>query len=619
MSERRSLVPANEEARNLCLDHLQVSTDEFGVTLLRLNRPEARNALSPEMMEEIASELERIDPDPEIRCVVIAGSEDIFAAGADIRAMSERTFAEALRHPAASFWRRLAAIRTPMVAAVTGYALGGGCELALACDMIVASEDAQFGQPEITLGIIPGGGGTQRIARTVGKQRAMEYVLTGRRFDAPTALRMGLINKVTSKGNCLQEALELARTVAERPPIAVRLASRPCWQRRRRPSRRGSRTSAASTSWRWRPRTESRACRPSSRSESRSSRVSERGAVSVETVGVVGAGTMGAGIAAMACLGDYPTRIQDPDSDVLGRAEATVAEALAKGAGKAWSEEDAERASGLLSTVEALDALAGCDFIVEAAPERLDLKQGLFADLAEACGPETILASNTSSLRVTDIAARTPGPERVVGMHFFNPPTRMKLVEVVATADSSPEALVATTEVVERMRRTPIRAKDSPGFIANRLARPYSLESLRMLGDGVADAATIDRACRLGGGFRMGPFELIDLIGLDVNLSVARSFYEQGGQPERWRPSPIQEEMVEAGQLGARAARATTATATAATVPTTPTSDCRLRPSTRRTCSRASTRLRPRSSPASSPRSPTRPPSPSRRSAPPPT
>ena len=203
---------------------IQISTDEVGVALLQLDRPEARNALSPEMMEEIASELERIDPDPGVRCVVIAGSDDVFAAGADIRALSERTFAETLRHPAASFWRRLAAIRTPLVAAVSGYALGGGCELALACDMIVASDDARFGQPEITLGIIPGGGGTQRIARTVGKQLAMEYVLTGRRFDAAMAQRMGLVNKVVNKGNCLQEALELARTVAERPPIAVRLA-----------------------------------------------------------------------------------------------------------------------------------------------------------------------------------------------------------------------------------------------------------------------------------------------------------------------------------------------------------------------------------------------------------
>ncbi len=193
------------------------------VALLRLNRPEARNALSPEMMEEIASELERLDPDPDVRCVVIAGSDEVFAAGADIKAMSERSFAEALRHPAASFWRRVAAVKTPLVAAVSGYALGGGCELALACDMIVASDKAIFGQPEITLGIIPGGGGSQRLARVLGKQRAMEYVLTGRRFDAEMAHQMGLVNKVVKKGRWLEEAMDLARTVAERPPIAARL------------------------------------------------------------------------------------------------------------------------------------------------------------------------------------------------------------------------------------------------------------------------------------------------------------------------------------------------------------------------------------------------------------
>jgi enoyl-CoA hydratase/carnithine racemase len=176
------------------------------------------------MMEEIASELERLDPDPEVRCVVIAGSEEVFAAGADIRAMAERTLPEALYHPAAGFWRRLAAIKTPMVAAVSGYALGGGCELALACDMIVASETALFGQPEITLGIIPGGGGTQRLARVLGKQRTMEYVLTGRRFDAGMALAWGLVNKVVKPRDYVTEAVELARTVAERPPLAARLA-----------------------------------------------------------------------------------------------------------------------------------------------------------------------------------------------------------------------------------------------------------------------------------------------------------------------------------------------------------------------------------------------------------
>ena len=203
---------------------VETSLDEHGVALLRLNRPEARNALSPEMMEQVAVELERLDPDPAVRCIVIAGSDEVFAAGADIKAMSERSFEEALRHPAAAFWRRVAAVKTPMVAAVSGFALGGGCELALACDMIVASDTARFGQPEITLGIIPGGGGSQRLARVMGKQRAMEYVLTGRRFDAEMALEMGLVNKVVKKGRWLEEALELARTVAERPPIAARLA-----------------------------------------------------------------------------------------------------------------------------------------------------------------------------------------------------------------------------------------------------------------------------------------------------------------------------------------------------------------------------------------------------------
>jgi enoyl-CoA hydratase/carnithine racemase len=203
--------------------NVETSVDESRVALLRLNRPEARNALSPEVMDEIAAELERLDPDPEIRCIVIAGSEKVFAAGADIRAMSERSFAEALYHPAAGFWKRLAMVKTPMVAAVSGWALGGGCELALACDMIVASETAIFGQPEINLGIVPGGGGSQRLGRVLGKQRAMELVLTGRRVDAAEARELGFVNHVVEAGAWLDAALELAGRVAAQPPIAARL------------------------------------------------------------------------------------------------------------------------------------------------------------------------------------------------------------------------------------------------------------------------------------------------------------------------------------------------------------------------------------------------------------
>jgi enoyl-CoA hydratase/carnithine racemase len=205
---------------------VEVSVDEFHVALLQLNRPEARNALSPEMRAEIAENLERLDADPEVRSIVIAGSDDFFAAGADIRAMAERPL-DALPDPEGMrFWTRLAAIATPTIAAVSGYAFGGGCELAMACDMIVCGEDTRFGQPEITLGIIPGGGGTQRLTRAIGKQRAMEYVLTGRRWDAETAERWGLVNKVVADGAWLTEAIELARAIAKRPPLAVRLGKR---------------------------------------------------------------------------------------------------------------------------------------------------------------------------------------------------------------------------------------------------------------------------------------------------------------------------------------------------------------------------------------------------------
>jgi len=273
--------------------------------------------------------------------------------------------------------------------------------------------------------------------------------------------------------------------------------------------------------------------------------------LNVERVGVVGAGTMGAGIAQIAALGGYETRLYDPIPAALESGLEKLNASLTKGAAKGlWSKAEADAARDRAGGAHSLADLAECDLVIEAAPEDLGLKRKLFAALAEACGPETILASNTSSLPIAAIAALVPGRERVVGMHFFNPPALMKLVEVVATEEAASEALDATAEVGKRMGRTPIRAKDSPGFIANRLARPFTLESLRMLAGGVADAATIDRVCRLGGGFRMGPFELIDLIGLDVNLSVARSFYAQGDEPERWRPSRIQEELVAAGNLG---------------------------------------------------------------------
>jgi enoyl-CoA hydratase/carnithine racemase len=201
---------------------VRVEKDE-AVGIVTLDRPESRNALSPALMQELGEAIDMLDADEEISCIVIAGSDEVFAAGADIKAMAERSFQDVLKASTMPFWQRIATCKTPLVAAVSGFALGGGCELALLCDMVVASETAEFGQPEITLGIIPGGGGTQRLARVLGKQRAMELVLTGRRIDAKEALRLGIVNKVAQKKSWREDAIELARVVARRPRIASRL------------------------------------------------------------------------------------------------------------------------------------------------------------------------------------------------------------------------------------------------------------------------------------------------------------------------------------------------------------------------------------------------------------
>jgi enoyl-CoA hydratase/carnithine racemase len=218
--------PAGEHPGARSAEEPLVLTERDGaVALARLNRPEARNALSAELGADLLAHVEAWDSDPEVRCVVIAGNDEVFAAGGDIRALRERNVSDALAQPGGStYWGGLAECRVPLVAAVSGYALGGGLELALLCDVVVAAEGSELGQPEIMLGLIPGGGGTQRLARAVGKQRAMELVLTGRRIDAAEAERIGIVNRVAPKRRWLDEALALARTVAERPPLAARLA-----------------------------------------------------------------------------------------------------------------------------------------------------------------------------------------------------------------------------------------------------------------------------------------------------------------------------------------------------------------------------------------------------------
>ncbi len=273
-------------------------------------------------------------------------------------------------------------------------------------------------------------------------------------------------------------------------------------------------------------------------------------------IGVIGAGTMGSGIAQLAAKTGARTLLHDPIPEALERGAQRARDGLQKEAAKGkLSDADAQAAGERLTTAPNMKGLAECALVIEAAPERLELKNELYRQLCEVVNEQCVLATNTSSLPVTAIAAAATHPERVVGMHFFNPAPVMKLVEVIAGMRSEERALAVATATGEAMGKTVIRATDGPGFLVNRCNRPFGLEALRMLAERIADVETIDRIVRMEGGFRMGPFELSDLVGVDTGFDVSKSFYELGFGEPRWRPSPIQARMVAAGLHGRKSGR----------------------------------------------------------------
>jgi 3-hydroxybutyryl-CoA dehydrogenase len=273
-------------------------------------------------------------------------------------------------------------------------------------------------------------------------------------------------------------------------------------------------------------------------------------------LGVVGAGTMGAGIAQLGILAGIDTVLHDPIGDALEQGERNIRAMLKKGVNRGrWTLEEAQAASARLSTSAHLPGLSECELVIEAAPERLDLKRELFAQLSDMCGPDAVLATNTSSIPVTQLAGASSRPENVVGMHFFNPAPLMKLLEVIAALQTGEHALSVARATGEAMGKHVIDATDGPGFLVNRCGRPFYTESLRILQEGLASHEHIDWICRVGGGFRMGPFELMDLVGIDTGYAVAQSFMELSFGEPRWKPNPLQAKMVAAGRLGRKTGR----------------------------------------------------------------
>jgi 3-hydroxybutyryl-CoA dehydrogenase len=276
-------------------------------------------------------------------------------------------------------------------------------------------------------------------------------------------------------------------------------------------------------------------------------------------VGVIGAGAMGSGIAQVAAVAGHRVVIADADSSAVGRARAGMAKALArdveKGRLPAGADASILERVTFVEGVSDLSTFADCGIVIEAIVERLDTKRALFASLEAVVRNDCVLATNTSSLAIAAIGGGCKQPERVLGVHFFNPAPVMPLVEIVPSLATSLDITPATRALVDSWKKTTVLASDTPGFIVNRVARPFYGESIRMFEEGIADVATIDWAMKTIGGFRMGPFELMDFIGHDVNFVVTRSVFEGLSFDPRYRPSVTQQRLVDAGWLGRKSGR----------------------------------------------------------------
>ncbi len=273
-------------------------------------------------------------------------------------------------------------------------------------------------------------------------------------------------------------------------------------------------------------------------------------------VGIVGAGTMGSGIAQAVALSKLDVAIYDVNDTLMRQGVERVRAELKRGVQKGkLTPEELTSAMDRIRMRSNLPDLGHCDLIIEAVIEDLRVKKDLFRHLEKNSKPTTILATNTSSLSVGSISAGLGKPDRVIGLHFFNPAHIMKLVEVVLGPNTSAEVVQTAMDFVNHLGKTPVKVKDTPGFIVNRVARPYYGEALRILGENIATVEQVDRITKSVGGFAMGPFELMDLIGIDVNFSVTQSMFDQYFGEPRYRPHPIQQKMVESGTLGKKTGR----------------------------------------------------------------
>ncbi|HUF12516.1 MAG TPA: 3-hydroxyacyl-CoA dehydrogenase NAD-binding domain-containing protein [Longimicrobiales bacterium] len=540
-------------------------------------------------LDGILSEIEGLARAGDVRAVVFRSAKDgMFVAGVNVDEIADVTDRDEARDKARQgqqLFRRVDHLPVPSVAAIDGTCLGGGTELALACTWRIASDrrETKIGLPEVRLGIIPGFGGTTRLPRLIGLPAALDLILTGRTLDARRAQRVGLIDERVHPSILLRRARELAREAAagQRPdrslPLTQRLMAGPARKLVLRKARAGVMK-------------ETRGAYPA---PLRALRVIDEGlgrsvdrqlaleadAVAelvptgvsknlihvfhlmedakkaapsadpqpVERVGVLGAGVMGGGIAQLLAYNSVGVRLKDIQEQALGLGLRHARELFDKAVkSRRMQRREADQAMNRISPTLEYSGFGSLDLVIEAVVERMDVKKSVLREVEGRVDAECVLTSNTSSLSITEMAAALERPERFAGMHFFNPVHRMPLVEVVRGERTSDETVATVFRLARDLGKTPIIVRDGPGFLVNRLLAPYLNEAGWLLSEG-ASIEQVDRVM-VEFGMPMGPFRLLDEVGLDVARHAAETMHASFG--ERFRPSPPLAALARLDRLG---------------------------------------------------------------------
>ncbi len=561
--------------------HFRLDVDFDGIAWITFDSPKSSvNVWNEETLREFNHLLETLEHDTRVKTLVLrSAKERIFIAGADIKAIRNMQHVRVndLIWLGQAVFDRLARLKATKIALIHGACMGGGFEVTLACDWRIASDhdSTKIGLPETQLGILPAWGGSTRLSRLIGVRKALDLITTGKLLNATAAKRAGLVSHVVPAERLETLVHRLAREKRPSPrfrfenlfsPVIGYLAKRKVLAKTRGlyPSiskavevvthavhgeiEKGLLLERNAVAELIKSRDSARLIDLFFKREEANKRPATSGtALPIHDATVIGAGVMGAGIAHILASRGIRVLMTDVTNDSLARglerihglvSDATRRRLVTKVQGR----DTLDR----ISTTHVPVPLNRHHLVIEAATESMELKKKIFADLAARVSADTILATNTSALSVSDLAKTVPNPERVVGLHFFNPVHRMPLVEIITLPETSPDVLATVVSFVQKLGKTPVVVKDSPGFLVNRILVPYLMEAVRLHESGIP-VKDIDEAM-LEFGMPMGPMRLLDEIGLDVAAHVARTL--ASAFPDRFPHTDALDKMVNEGHLG---------------------------------------------------------------------